>query len=85
MDKYENNQQTEDAINTAIRLRLSVWRKSLGSRAVVCSQIGVKETTLKNWEKGYRQVNLLAILAWHQNGLISTEVRDYLLFGSPLA
>lgn len=85
MDKYERNQQTEDAVNTAVRLRLSAWRKSIGSRAVVCNQIGIKETTLKNWEKGYRQVNLSAILSWHKNGLISTKTRDFLLFGPPLS
>jgi hypothetical protein len=49
----------------------------------VCERIGAKETTLKNWEKGYRQVNVLTILAWHRNGLISSEERDFILFGHP--
>ena len=83
MANYINNQKAEADLNTEIRKRLNEWRHSCGSRAVVCERIGAKETTLKNWEKGYRQVNVLAILVWHRNGFISTEERDFILFGHP--
>lgn len=83
MANYINNQKAEADLNTEIRKRLNEWRRSCGSRAVVCERIGAKETTLKNWEKGYRQVNVLTIMAWHRNGLISSEERDFILFGHP--
>lgn len=83
MANYINNQKAEADLNTEIRKRLNEWRHSCGSRAVVCERVGAKETTLKNWEKGYRQVNVLTIMAWHRNGLISSEERDFILFGHP--
>lgn len=83
MAKYIINQVAETALNTEIRQRLNEWRHACGSRAVVCERVGAKETTLKNWEKGYRQVNVLAIMAWHRNGLISSEERNFILFGHP--
>lgn len=68
------------ALNTGIRLRLTAWRQSQGSRAVVCQRVHASESTLRNWERGARPVDVTTLMAWQRANYITRDELMRILF-----